>query len=590
MQTAGRAYSGSLYQAGAVLVFVAALVVVRANAEVGLNDDWSFVRTVYDLAASGHLQYNGWSAPLIGFQAYWAALFVKLFGFSFLVVRASSWVLTILTLPILWKLLRAINLTVDQAFFGLFVFLLSPLNLPCLATFMTDMPAFLLFATALFLALKAWNAATEPAAMWWIGLSTAVGLLSGSIRQVYWVAVFCFLIMLGVARARSLRVRILIAGCLVVTALFMAACSRWMAVQPYVPLENITESWRQFSATIIARRALEETVRNLVGATVFCLPFSIPLAWNEARRIPIKIHLVVIAIEAGMVYRLAQPLPWLGNTVTLFGVLLPGTVSIGDRPQALTPFLVDLIALLGVLSASYVLWMLVGWLRSLTWKQLIDFVQETQVGRFAALTVPFLLLYLCILAVRATAFGIFDRYLIPVVFVGGALMLSNDLMRGVTSRKLTWTAGALFALYALATTHDYFAEARAKLAATEQVLKAGHPRDTVLSGFEFDMWTEVERSKHVNNVWVRFPKDSYHETEDCNGDDEVQAWWRYMVPDIRARYVISISRLGDLQQPTEFPPVEYWRWLPPTKSRVYVEQLKPHDPPLTCKPGSGDDS
>ena len=122
------------------------------------------------------------------------------------------------------------------------------------------------------------------------------------------------------------------------TALFMAACSRWMAVQPYVPLENITESWRQFSATIIARRALEETVRNLVGATVFCLPFSIPLAWNEARRIPIKIHLVVIAIEAGMVYRLAQPLPWLGNTVTLFGVLLPGTVSIGDRPQSAHSF------------------------------------------------------------------------------------------------------------------------------------------------------------------------------------------------------------------------------------------------------------
>ena len=52
-------------------------------AEMGFNDDFSYVKTAYDYARTGHLIYNGWAAPMLGWQAVWGSWFIRLFGFSF---------------------------------------------------------------------------------------------------------------------------------------------------------------------------------------------------------------------------------------------------------------------------------------------------------------------------------------------------------------------------------------------------------------------------------------------------------------------------------------------------------------------------
>ena len=57
--------------------------------EMGINDDFSYTQIALHLANTGKLAYNGWNTPIVGFQAYWAAIFIKLFGFSFTLVRFS---------------------------------------------------------------------------------------------------------------------------------------------------------------------------------------------------------------------------------------------------------------------------------------------------------------------------------------------------------------------------------------------------------------------------------------------------------------------------------------------------------------------
>ncbi len=72
------------------LLVLGAVALTIPVAECGVNDDWSYTKTALDLAQTGHLIYNWWTAPLLGARVYWGALFIKLFGFSFLAVRLST--------------------------------------------------------------------------------------------------------------------------------------------------------------------------------------------------------------------------------------------------------------------------------------------------------------------------------------------------------------------------------------------------------------------------------------------------------------------------------------------------------------------
>jgi hypothetical protein len=285
-----------------------------------------------------------------------------------------------------------------------------------------------------------------------------------------------------------------------------------------------------------------------------------------------------------MPYWLADPAPWPGNIMTNFGVIMEGTLTLGHKPEALPVPLMILLSALGLASAICTCVYAVGRLRGAAWRQ---FATSPGTGRFAALTIPFLLGCLPVLALRAPAFGIFDRYFIPHLFVAIALALAlcARLTTNLNWTGLNWaglTSSLVLALYAIATTHDYFADARAKLQAAQQVLRAGNNRTSVIGGFEFDLWTQAEIAGHVNNNLLTFPKDAYHQVDDCNGPDEVLAWWRDLAPALQARYVVTLTPFADMKN--AFEPVEYWRWLPLSKNYVYVESPAPQDTPLTCKP------
>jgi hypothetical protein len=65
-------------------------IFIRPYAEIGMGDDWSYIKMVQVLAQTGHIAYNGWETPMLGWQLFFGAFLVKLFGFSFTVVRFCS--------------------------------------------------------------------------------------------------------------------------------------------------------------------------------------------------------------------------------------------------------------------------------------------------------------------------------------------------------------------------------------------------------------------------------------------------------------------------------------------------------------------
>lgn len=48
-------------------------------AEIGINDDWSYIRTTQIFAQAPHFLYNRWLAVMLGLQVSVGALFARLF-------------------------------------------------------------------------------------------------------------------------------------------------------------------------------------------------------------------------------------------------------------------------------------------------------------------------------------------------------------------------------------------------------------------------------------------------------------------------------------------------------------------------------
>src|ERR1700691_1184589 len=101
--------------------------VIRPFAEIGMIDDWSYVKTVQVLAQTGHIVYNGWATAMLGWQLYFGALFVRIFGFSFTVVRYATVIETMATAFLLQRIFVRSGMNTCNATLATMTFILSPL-------------------------------------------------------------------------------------------------------------------------------------------------------------------------------------------------------------------------------------------------------------------------------------------------------------------------------------------------------------------------------------------------------------------------------------------------------------------------------
>jgi hypothetical protein len=545
----------------AVIPLILAILLINPVAEVGMNDDWSFIRTAFDLAGSGHLRYNGWAAPMIGFQAYWGALFIRLFGYSFTVARISTEVLTLLFVPVLLRLCRAAGLHAATAIFATLALLLSPLLLVSLTSFMTDTPAFLLFAGGLLAALEAWQSPDSRKALRWMLVVAILSALSGSIRQIYWAAGVWFLFVLAGWRFKSAYERIVTSLCLLATLGFSVFVSHWQSMQPYVSDGSVMAAAAEEPWSELLSEGFTHLVHFVVTWIVLLLPVSVCFlpGWRTVRHRWITF---AVAVAAGaLAYLLADPLPWAGNTLSPNGVLSSHLDVAGQKAVVLSPVAIWLIATAGLTTFA---------MMAIPRPRI-----SIESSRLVILTLPFLLVYVAAIAIRGPFFGIYDRYSIPAIATAAMLLLS-------ACKKVpapAWMALGIYALYGVATAHDSFAGARARLEVTNRLLASGLRRTDIISGFEYDCWTEVEKTGYINNDQIQVPAHAYHNFDDCNGPESVQFWWRSLAPSIHARYLVTLTPIPNMEPASVSVP--YRTWLPFGTQYVYAQQSKE---PLTCKP------
>src|SRR5580698_3427260 len=219
--------------AACALVLILCYFLIRPYAEIGINDDWVYIKDALKVAQTGHISYSGNETPILGWQLYFGAFFIRLFGFSFTAVRVATVIEAVATVFVLERAFEIAGLNLRNATLATMTFVLSPLFLPIVCTFMTDVSGVLCVVVCLYMCLRALQARSENSAIAWIGLAALINAAGGTARQIAWLGVLV-MVPSTLWLLRKSR-RVLVAGCIcwIAGLGIVAASMHWFAKQPY---------------------------------------------------------------------------------------------------------------------------------------------------------------------------------------------------------------------------------------------------------------------------------------------------------------------------------------------------------------------
>ena len=570
--------------------------------ESGVNDDWSYTKTALDLAQTGHLRYNGWAAAMVGAQAYWGALFIKLFGFSFFITRLSTAPLAAGCATLLYFLHRRAQLSPELSVFAALTLTLSPVFIPHAASFMTEVPGLFLFLLSMFAytrALELFEARDDESRRQparrsfygWIVGATIAGLLAGSVRQAFWlmpVLAPVYFVIRSPGRLTSWKdtfgLVLLSLGSLAIAV----EVGRWFYDQPFAIHERLGDAFHILRHGKTARLILKPirncwlmiaamTLPALITLAFACRPIFTRRRWSIA----FATTCIVLAAVATVQKAVFDPpwiFPWLPNTFTMTPYLT-GTTPIpptGIRATLSWPFwktfsvVVMFLAFTGA-AAGLLVWV---WPPRVKLR-LLEFARRSSApvalfSLFAAGYVPLLFLK----SLVPGGAGLFDRYLLPLVPLVTLLGLRTySASKGKTRAPLLgWASLILLAYYGVAQTHDYFTLLRARLKLTTALQNHGIPRTKIMGGFEFDSWTQISEAGYYNDPRIENPKLQYVAPSPLPFQTQYIFW--QCTPVVHPLYIICLAEHPELTA-VDLAPALYRAWVPPFSRRCLVQTTDP---------------
>jgi hypothetical protein len=566
-------------------IYGAAIAIVWPVVELATDDDFAYAKVALIFARTGHLVFNGWETAMVGWQVAWGALFIRLFGYSYLTLRLSTIVLGALLTLLLHRVLLRAGVRGAAAVFGTVTVVLSPLFLPMVTSYMTDVPALLCILVCIYGCQRALRASSDRTALLWLCGSAALNLLDGTVRQIVWLGTLvivpsAFWLLRG---RKGFKLAAVITW--ILSVLSIALMMIWFLRQPYVLQEHII---RGSITGLTLRHILRLCVYGPLE--VFCFSLPVLVAWIYAARVLSRRHkLQIIALCAAAApfllwathYNKVQGRlpPWSANVVTRYGVLW-SIPLIGERPEILPIAITSLIAIVLLIS----LFGFLVWLGSrLRRGRLGAYSYTPQTGELSiretcVLVLPFSLTYLALLMPRAafpsTFSDVFDRYYLPLVMVAVILLLRLLRERTRELPVACYVMLLIFSFFSIADTHDVFIAYRATAVARSRVEAAGVSPYNISGPWQEDGSNQIALQGYLNDDRIANPPHAFQrplhpELESCH------YWWGPVVPALHSQYVLTIEKLKCLA-PSQFPDVTYTTWLPPFHRTIYIERNPEH--------------
>jgi Dolichyl-phosphate-mannose-protein mannosyltransferase len=530
----------------ACLLFLS-VIFTKPFAEIGICDDWSYIWSARVLADTGHIVYNGWGAMMLGWQLYLGAIAIKLFGFSFTAPRLTILLVAMACTVVMHRIFARLGATETTASLATLSLVFSPLFLPLTMNFMTDIPCLFIIVLCVYLCLRAMQTESDRAALAWIATAYLSNVLGGTVRQIAWLGALV-LIPTVVLYLRSRKNMLLYGTAMgVVSAACIFLWIHWFRVQDYIIPEPVFFRYHTYTLIYVFTSAF---------SAIFCLipillavPKSKPLLLLGAG-IGAAIFLFGVSTNNNY-FSILDYLPF-GSGTGFLGPASQGFVSInGNLAVTITTPMRFLLTAAGMaLTFSAI---------AFVWRKIDDTV---------LVFVPFSAAYFFMIATRLK---IYDRYYLPPIFIA-TLIIVRTYTKHVSSPvpRVCILAVAVYALYGIGVTQASFAFARAKIEAVKEVEAAGVTRTSIEGGFDFDGWTELEQSGHVNDIRIDHPANTYRKMPDQVYSKVCWSYFADYFPSVKPTLQLGNSPHRCFPVESNFPRVEYKTWLPPHKRYVYI--------------------
>jgi hypothetical protein len=542
-------------------------------AEMGFVDDWSYAKTAFVFARTGHIAYNGWATAMLGWVIPWAALFIKLFGFSFTAVHVSTLPLAMASVYLLHASLIRFGITARNAVLGALTLGLSPLFLPLAASYMTDVAGLFCILLCLYLCQRALAAQSARTTILWLTCAALTNIAGGTVRQIAWLGTLVMVPSAAWLLRKRTGVKRMALLLWLASLVSVLACIGWFERQPYALPEKIIQG--PVSGTMLGHM-LAELLKAFLCLALITFPILaawMPIQGSLHRGAVKRIAFVVIGMAAASIVLSSKGsldhrvMPWLGHVIGTLSIFSSTGEMLGSRPVTLTlPMRVGLS--LSVIAALLTLGEQMVAKPSLPKSPSTVSLQEA-----LWVLVPFSISYVVFLLPRALYSFIYDRYLLGLMpFAIVILLLLHQRWIAVRLPAVTVAALSLFTLYAIAGTHDWFALNRARVTAVARIRASGVPATSIQGGFDYDGWTQIEAAGYINDARLRNPANAYQvNLSPLQLPERCRLNFAEYTPAIHPEYFVVFEPMTCLA-PSKYPPVSYRTWLPPFRREVYIQR------------------
>jgi hypothetical protein len=551
----------------------------RPYVNMGIADDGTYILMARTLATTGHIIYNGWAAPMLGWQLYLGTAFIKLFGFSFTAVRMSTVLVAMAMAFLLQRIMVRASITEPNATLGTLALVLSPLYLTLSVTFMTDIFGLFAIVLCLYGCMRALQASTSRAAILWLCFAVATNAVCGTSRQIGWLG----LLVMVPSTLWLLRTerRVVIAGATanLFGALFIFGCLHWLKLQPYVIPDHL------FSQSFSPLHVPMELGYFSLDAPFLLLPILV-LFLPDLRRVRPRVLVAVSAFLLGYFFLALYPShlrghfplepvgEWTNAAATFaFPILQGSTPAFLPRAVQTLLTLATVAGLLGLVTSlrhSSSTTPPADVHNALSWKQL------------RILLGPFSIAYILLSTLRGAGIELHDRYLLGLLVVAILGLMRYYQEKGqaqeqAQEQRQRPLAGvlmvAVMALYSIAAVHSMFAFYRARVALASELTAAGIPNTSVDNGWEYNFDVELQHADHINDPLIERPIHGYTPTPPLPAASCAMNLWDD-TPHIRPTYGVSFTP-DACYGPAPFAPVHYSRWPYRTPGTLYVVRYTP---------------
>jgi hypothetical protein len=550
-------------------------VLVRPTVELPRGDDFSYVKTALEFARTGHLAYNSWGASVGGWQAMAGGECIRLFGFSFTMLRVAMLMVGMAILMLFHQLLLGFGIGRGNALLGTLTMGLSPLYLDVTASFLTDLPGLLPLVLCAWMCQRAVATGTDAGARRWLVAATVVNMGLGTVRQTAWlgalVMVPATIWYLWQRRSRGAALK-LIVPLLAVSLAWVLWVLHWCGQQMYFPHEKLLSGgWQHMMtpANLAAQPAK-------AFATLMLMALPVGLSWLVLWGY--RLH----GLAAGDRLR---SVVWLGGVAVVCLMAAAVLARRGVLDAWIFPW--NPFNLINLGAGDLPVWLRVGvselpvlvvaaWLEQMLRSRGQGGQSRAEQEAFWILG-PFSAVYSVLLIPRGL-YGVFDRYLL--VLLMGAVVFSL-LMFERRARQLGRPTGLplvclvpllAFAVYGVGSVHDALAELRATTVALQELHDAGVPRESVAADMGPDGWVQVNAVGHVNFP-VPHPAETFHYPPPWTASTACEPQYSYLVPVISPKYIL-LAQPSACFPPSRFAPVAYRAWLPPFERSVRVDKIR----------------